>query len=199
MTAEEKRAKHAAYMRGWKKRNPEKVNAINRRVKAKNPDLYKQINEESRKRMREAHPETFRAMQRRYRDVHGEEMNARSREWFKQHPDYSRKWQAEDNRRYPAKPMVDGARARAKRLGLPFDLDWRQIEIPKVCPVLGIEIIQGQKGFCDHSPSLDRLIPSLGYVASNVRVISYRANAIKRDATVDELRALVAYLERELG
>lgn len=51
----------------------------------------------------------------------------------------------------------------------------------------------------NNSPSLDRMIPALGYVASNVRVISYRANAIKRDATLDELRALVAYVERESG
>jgi hypothetical protein len=39
----------------------------------------------------------------------------------------------------------------------------------------------------------------LGYIKGNVRVISYRANAIKRDASLDEMRLLVAYLERELG
>lgn len=44
------------------------------------------------------------------------------------------------------------------------------------------------------SPSLDRVIPELGYVPGNVIVISWRANNLKRDATIEELEAVIAYM-----
>lgn len=43
--------------------------------------------------------------------------------------------------------------------------------------------------------SLDRIVPSLGYVPGNVAVISHRANRIKSDATADELRAVADWLD----
>ena len=48
--------------------------------------------------------------------------------------------------------------------------------------------------FTDDSPSLDRIVPELGYVTSNVRVISWRANAIKRNACADEIEAVALWL-----
>lgn len=39
----------------------------------------------------------------------------------------------------------------------------------------------------DHTPTLDRIIPKLGYVPGNVIIVSARANRIRNDATVDEL------------
>jgi hypothetical protein len=50
----------------------------------------------------------------------------------------------------------------------------------------------------DNSPTLDRIIPSLGYVRGNVKVISMRANVLKHNASLDELKKLVAWLEKEL-
>ncbi len=75
-------------------------------------------------------------------------------------------------------------------------------EIPKVCPVLGIELYNGPykagtgKHPKDHSPSIDRIIPKLGYVKSNVRIISFRANTLKGNATAAELRAVLVDVER---
>jgi hypothetical protein len=48
------------------------------------------------------------------------------------------------------------------------------------------------------TPSLDRIDSSLGYVKGNVWVISWRANHIKTDATLDELRLLVTGLENAM-
>lgn len=44
------------------------------------------------------------------------------------------------------------------------------------------------------SPSVDRLIPTLGYVDTNVVLACHRCNAIKNDATLDELRQLTESL-----
>ena len=83
---------------------------------------------------------------------------------------------------------------------MPFDLTRDNLSVPEVCPVLGIPLDRKAVGsFNPNSLSIDRLIPALGYVASNCRVISNRANILKRDGSLAELRLLVAYLERELG
>jgi hypothetical protein len=50
----------------------------------------------------------------------------------------------------------------------------------------------------DNSPSLDRIVPEKGYVAGNIRVISQRANRIKSNATVEELRAVLKDLQKQL-
>ena len=47
----------------------------------------------------------------------------------------------------------------------------------------------------DDSPSIDRLIPELGYIKGNVNVISLRANIIKNNATKDELIKIANWME----
>ena len=94
--------------------------------------------------------------------------------------------------------MLARVKSRAKRLGIPFDLDIEDFSIPERCPVLGFHIKpnSGRRRYFGDSPSLDRIEPSKGYVKGNVRVISARANLLKSDATVEELRAVLSDLER---
>jgi hypothetical protein len=42
-------------------------------------------------------------------------------------------------------------------------------------------------------PTLDRIHNYLGYIRGNVEVISWRANHLKSDSTLDELRKMVRY------
>lgn len=95
------------------------------------------------------------------------------------------------------KSLVRDARKRAKRKGLDFDLDWKLLTIPKDCPVLGItlQINQKNKTFNPTSPSLDRFDNSKGYTKDNVRVISLRANTLKNDASLDEIKLILKYME----
>lgn len=104
---------------------------------------------------------------------------------------------------HAARPLysaVKRAKTRAKQFGLPFDLDDRTLERPEFCPVLGLRLRYAERqGKCGpDSPSIDRLRPALGYVKNNVRVISHRANTIKSDATVAELRAVLDYCSRNV-
>ena len=95
----------------------------------------------------------------------------------------------------PRRGMLAGAKRRAKAYGVPFDLVLEDIVVPKLCPVLGIPIGIGGGKTHAGSPSLDRIIPELGYVPGNVAVISHRANKIKNDATAAELRAVAEWVE----
>ncbi len=47
--------------------------------------------------------------------------------------------------------------------------------------------------------SLIRLVPSKGYVKGNVRWISRRANRIKSDASIDEIKKILKYMEEQIG
>jgi hypothetical protein len=95
--------------------------------------------------------------------------------------------------------MVSGAKQRAKKKGLDFDLTIEDL-LPAydTCPILGIKLIAGKGSVLPSSPTLDKFIPSLGYVRGNVRVISAMANRMKSNATIAELRmfasGIVPYL-----
>lgn len=92
------------------------------------------------------------------------------------------------------KAILSSIRARAKKVGVSFDLTALDLIIPRVCPVLGIPITLGGRGN-PNGPSVDRIIPALGYVKGNVRVISFRANHLKSDC-IDhtELQKVVDYI-----
>ena len=100
-------------------------------------------------------------------------------------------WQAAN----PKRVMIQNARLRARKAGIPFDITEDDIHIPTYCPVLGILMAHFGESR-DNSPSLDRIIPKTGYVRNNIQVISMRANRIKADATLEELRAVLYWLER---
>lgn len=89
--------------------------------------------------------------------------------------------------------MLDGARQRAKEKGIPFDLTNEYLESiwTDRCPVLGVLFESGTR----NSASLDRHVPELGYVKGNVSFISRKANTMKNDATVDEIRRLYEYVK----
>ncbi len=78
-----------------------------------------------------------------------------------------------------------------------FSLTLQNVHWPEYCPALGMKLDYFRRGRgkqCDHSPSFDRLDPKKGYTPENVRVISYRANRIKNDASLTELRKVADWL-----
>jgi hypothetical protein len=91
--------------------------------------------------------------------------------------------------------LWESAKARAKKLGVPFSLTLSHIIIPERCPVLGIPLQSTPRACSDQSPTLDRIDALRGYVAGNVMVISHRANSIKRSATIEELQLVIKYMQ----
>ena len=100
-------------------------------------------------------------------------------------------------KRNPKKFMGQCAKIRAEKAGVPFSITDEDFEIPEFCPVLGIKLEGGTKKYHDASPSLDRVIPSKGYVPGNVVVMSFRANRIKGDASREELQTVINWLDAQ--
>lgn len=99
--------------------------------------------------------------------------------------------------RNPKKFMVQCAKVRANKAGVPFSITDEDFDIPEFCPVLGVKLESGTKKYHEASPSLDRIIPSKGYVPGNVVVMSFRANRIKGDATPEELRTIINWMDAQ--
>jgi hypothetical protein len=86
----------------------------------------------------------------------------------------------------------------AKRRGIEFDLkfeDLALLSIPVTCPALGIPLKKARGRRTDNSPSVDRIDSTKGYLPDNIVVVSWRANKIKSNATLDELRRIVSFYE----
>ena len=86
-------------------------------------------------------------------------------------------------------------RKRARDKGLPFNLEPIDLMLPEMCPVLGIKLVNNRGKAKDNSPSVDRMIPSLGYIKGNICIISHRANMLKNSASVAEMEAILNYMK----
>jgi hypothetical protein len=93
--------------------------------------------------------------------------------------------------------MLGNAKTRAKNQKVDFDLDLNFLESIAIneCPVFKTPFVWGQsQGAHPYRPSLDRIIPELGYVRHNVIFISLKANTIKQEVTEKELYAVADWL-----
>lgn len=108
----------------------------------------------------------------------------------------NKKWYYENRLNNPNALLLKSARDRAKEKNIPFDITVEDITIPVTCPVLGIQLQIGEKVVCNNSPSLDRIKPELGYVKGNIQVLSYRANTLKSNATIEELEKVLEHLKK---
>lgn len=107
----------------------------------------------------------------------------------------ARKQMHDWRRKNPLQYLLTKAKSRAKEVGLEFNLELSDIEVPEFCPILGIPISQFNGRFAPNTLSLDRIDNTKGYVKGNVAVISLKANKYKSDMTLENVRALLHYME----
>ena len=76
------------------------------------------------------------------------------------------------------------------------------MDIPDVCPILGIPLnyFGGGESTWSHkddSPSIDQLVAGKGYTKDNINIMSWRANRIKNDGTHEELQAIANWVKNK--
>lgn len=93
-----------------------------------------------------------------------------------------------------ARNALTAARGRAQRYGLAFAITVGDILTiaQDTCPALGMSLdySRGRVVIQDDSPTVDRIIPPLGYVPGNIVVISNKANMTKGRCTPEEIMAV---------
>lgn len=104
-------------------------------------------------------------------------------------------WIKEHYRKNPAAGMWRRARARAKKIGLGFDITIDDLlPLPTHCPVFGSPLCVSASRQDPNAYSLDRINNDRGYVKGNVIVMSYRANRLKNDGTAEEHEAIARWM-----
>lgn len=91
-----------------------------------------------------------------------------------------------------------GAKKRRIKFTITFDYFRNLVLANPVCPVFGwkLDYSKGFKGgILPNSMSVDRIDSNIGYIEGNIQILSYRANTLKWDATLDELEKLVNFLQ----
>lgn len=190
---------------GW---SPEKQREYMREYNIRNRDKIKAYHREHYQLNRDR----IRARQKAWEEANHERVKAYKLEWYHENKDptklatyrASRRSEARAaNARYvlrhKARVMWNNMRKRALALGRPFELTIDLVSDmlleTTVCPILGIPLEHSTGQAKSNSPSFDCFYPERGYVPGNVNVISWRANVLKSSASVEEVRALLAWME----
>lgn len=165
------------------------------------------------------------AEDRRYRAKNRDRLIAKSKTYYEQNKErlyavtsaYKRTDKAKNRarerkleRRYKDGPssrlyvMLRNVKSRAKKRNQEFDETHMRaiasnppIECASCLKVF--DYAAPPKGRCHADlPSYDRVNSELGYTDGNVRIICFRCNSLKKDATVEELRNVLKYMEENL-
>jgi len=110
-------------------------------------------------------------MQREYRQHNREKVAGYERKYREMHK---------------GRHIIRVVKSRSKRLGLPFDLDRHEAKLQRrldagVCEITGIPLRTSTAGRAWNSASIDRIVPSKGYLYSNVRVVCLLMNVAMSD------------------
>lgn len=114
------------------------------------------------------------------------------------------KWAHKNPIKYRVNSLYYGARSRAKKKDIPFNLtkDWIEKKLSHgFCPVTGIEFNikkyakrEEYTRVHPHAPSLDQIEPSAGYTKDNVQIVVDQYNKMKSDKSIQE----TLYLARRI-
>lgn len=106
-------------------------------------------------------------------------------------------------RKKPFKHRARQLKTKAKRLGVPFDIDEKYLEEiwTGTCPVFHTRLslpfhADRSNVMSKYVSSLDRIIPENGYVQGNVEWISNAANAIKQRSPSSDLFRVAEHVQQ---
>lgn len=208
------------YQKQYRANNLDKIRIYNKNYRTDSAKLIREQKKlyyatnldirRSQKKYNAAHADELRAYNKQYRAANADKLRAQKKQHRMANADKIRKRKQElhaasvnkDIKGTWLRKTFIRAKARAKKRGLPYDDKCPDLELPDVCPVLGITLIYPsalKNKRSPNSPSLDRLDNPLGYVFVNLRVISFRANALKNDAPIDELESVIKYMKISRG
>jgi hypothetical protein len=103
---------------------------------------------------------------------------------------YNEKWRQYTRDNYE-KRLLSSIKSKCKSSNIPFNLELTDIVIPMYCPKTGIPlVIHKERGKFYDTPSIDRVIPELGYIKGNVQVVCLWYNISKLTFTEEKVLEL---------
>lgn len=132
-----------------------------------------------------------------YSKSHRETMNKNNREYKKRNKnvlkDRRHHWVINNYE----KNLLGSARRNSKLKNIDFSIELSDIVVPEFCPIFGCKL-QRTRNRADDQASLDRIDSSKGYIKGNVWVISWRANRLKNNLSIDDLEKILVAMKVKL-
>lgn len=142
------------------------------------------------------HPEVGRRANQKYYEVHGDDIRRKARERdAAAPPEVKTKARRKLKESNPLHSLFVQTRNRAKQSGIPFTIEETDLYVPEICPVLGIPLRWEVGRRSPNTPSIDRRVPELGYIPSNIAIISWQANRLKNDGTAEEFHKIADWMD----
>lgn len=135
--------------------------------------------------------EKKRAYERTYKALHRIELNQAARARRMRLGPQMRKREQELRRTNWASRLLIAVRCRAKRKGLVFALEAKDLEYTLLCPMCAGTIQFDNTRACTTSPSIDQIIPGKGYTAQNSWIVCNGCNQKKGAATPHMMRLVL--------
>ena len=169
------------YQKKWYEENKEAASEQQKKYY----EEHKEIILEQHKKRYEENKEALLERQKRYYEENKEAISERRKGWYEKNPVSA-----------TIISLYRTAKNRAKAKGLPFTLtkEWvvERIEWGK-CELSGIpfnlEVGRGVSG--PFSPSIDKIVPELGYTPENSRMILCGINSLKSTGTDEEMWKII--------
>lgn len=136
------------------------------------------------------------------RDCDKEKQEAKRRKSPEKQLEYGRRYQAKrrESFEHRLQMLLNASKQRARANNIEHTLTLTDIKelypVDGKCPVFGTTLQFNKAGFRNSSPSLDKIDPNKGYTKDNVQVLSWRANQIKSNASIQELELLLSFMKQ---
>jgi len=163
---------------------------IKKRYRNKNKDKIKKYRENNKEKIyavnkewKKNNKEKVKEIKKRYRDKNKNEISNKTKIYYKENY---------------IKCILNNIKYRCKRKGIFFNLIEEDIIIPKnnICPYLNLKMKINENKLNYNSFTIDRINPLEGYTKNNILIVSYKANASKNNATIEEYELIVNNLQK---
>jgi hypothetical protein len=129
-----------------------------------------------------------------------EKVKAKSKKYTSEHRElvnYNNKLCKEKD---PIRYAFNALKARAKSINVEFSITIEYLKSiwKNICPIYGYELKFNNKR-ANNSYSVDRIDNSKGYIIGNLHIISWRANVLKNNATIEELEKIANFYTNLMG
>ncbi len=145
----------------------------------------------------EKHKEYKLAISKRWRQNNKERAGQQSTQQYRRDKMKRKEQRLESYNKNPQLYIWEQTRSRAKQYQLDFNITPEDIVIPTHCPIFGIPLIKSMIR-TENTPSIDRIDPTHGYIKGNIQIISMRANRLKSNMTLSEIKALYEYVNQKV-
>lgn len=103
----------------------------------------------------------------------------------------------EQRKKNPLRTMISNTKSSAKKRNIFFNLTEEDLIIPEYCKYLEIKLtINAGQGILDSAATIDRIDNNKGYTKDNIQIISHKANTIKNNLSINELRLFFKNVEK---